>query len=402
MRESLGIVLDSTSISTALVDADTPLLGSIDEFRHGWGEDGGVPTAQSSARALASAADVAIERAARSDLQPTVIGVLCERADVRDLIPQTLPAQAFGAVVVVNGLDARLAYLSAVDALAGVSPILAFWPEGAETVIAAIDLRAGAIESAHRYISAELLASSATFTATLDTIVVQQDPVPKMLVAMGIPEQDYELSATAAERSGLGFLFLGERAQLAVGAALAAAARPTPTNLPPLAPTISGGGGETVTIAAGPRRWAPLALLSVLLVLGGLLVGMLSVLAPDNARTATTDRTNSDTPPSQPGGEHRPERGNLGNGHGERGSGSDASASESAIPGPSGQGGGGVGEGTGPSPQVPPLPAESLRPCDPVVPAAPARLRRSDPDLPTTSPTPTPEAEPCVPIIRRG
>ena len=32
MRESLGIVLDSTSISTALVDADTPLLGSIDEF----------------------------------------------------------------------------------------------------------------------------------------------------------------------------------------------------------------------------------------------------------------------------------------------------------------------------------------------------------------------------------
>ena len=45
MRESLGIVLDSTSISTALVDADTPLLGSIDEFRHGWGEGGGVPTA---------------------------------------------------------------------------------------------------------------------------------------------------------------------------------------------------------------------------------------------------------------------------------------------------------------------------------------------------------------------
>ena len=40
------------------------------------------PTAQSSARALASAADVAIERAARSDLQPTVIGVLCERAGV--------------------------------------------------------------------------------------------------------------------------------------------------------------------------------------------------------------------------------------------------------------------------------------------------------------------------------
>lgn len=392
MRESLGIALDSTSISTALVDADTPRLGSIDEFRHGWGEDGGVPTAHASARALASATQVAIERAARSHMQPTVIGVLCERADVRDLIPQTLPAQAFGDVVVVNGLDARLAYLRAVDALAAVSQILAFWPEGTETVIAAIDLRAGTIESAHRYISAELLASSATFTATLDTIVVQQNPVPKMLVAMGIPEQDYELSATAAERSGLGFLFLGERAQLAVGAALAAAARPTPTNLPPLAPTISGGGGETVTIAAGPRRWAPLALLSVLLVLGGLLVGMLSVLAPDNARTATTDRTNSDTPPAQPGGEHRPE-----SSHGERGSGSDASASESAIPGPSGQGGGGVGEGTGPSPQVPPLPAESLRPCDPVVPAAPARSRRSDPDLPTTSPTQTPEAEPCTP-----
>lgn len=391
MRESLGIVLDSTSISTALVDADTPLLGSIDEFRHGWGEDGGVPTAQSSARALASAADVAIERAARSDMQPTVIGVLCERADVRDLIPQTLPAQAFGAVVVVNGLDARLAYLSAVDALAGVSPILAFWPEGTETVIAAIDLRAGAIESAHRYISAELLASSATFTATLDTIVVQQNPVPKMLVAMGIPEQDYELSATAAERSGLGFLFLGERAQLAIGTALVAAARPAPATASPV-PGVFGGAGEAVPTAAASRRWAPLVLLSVLLVLGGLLIGLLSVLAPDNARTATTDRSNTDTPPAQPGGEHRPE-----SSHGERRSGSDASASESAIPGPAGQGGGGVGEGTGPSPQVPPLPAESLRPCDPVVPAAPARLRRSDPDLPTTSPTQTPEAEPCTP-----
>lgn len=391
MRESLGIVLDSTSISTALVDADTPLLGSIDEFRHGWGEDGGVPTAQSSARALASAADVAIERAARSDLQPTVIGVLCERADVRDLIPQTLPAQAFGAVVVVNGLDARLAYLSAVDALAGVSPILAFWPEGTETVIAAIDLRAGAIESAHRYISAELLASSATFTATLDTIVVQQNPVPKMLVAMGIPEQDYELSATAAERSGLGFLFLGERAQLAIGTALVAAARPAPATASPV-PGVFGGAGEAVPTAAASRRWAPLVLLSVLLVLGGLLIGLLSVLAPDNARTATTDRSNTDTPPAQPGGEHRPE-----SSHGERRSGSDASASESAIPGPAGQGGGGVGEGTGPSPQVPPLPAESLRPCDPVVPAAPARLRRSDPDLPTTSPTQTPEAKPCTP-----
>lgn len=392
MRESLGIALDSTSISTALVDADTPRLGSIDEFRHGWGEDGGVPTAHASARALASATQVAIERAARSDMQPTVIGVLCERADVRDLIPQTLPAQAFGDVVVVNGLDARLAYLRAVDALAAVSQILAFWPEGTETVIAAIDLRAGTIESAHRYISAELLANSATFTATLDTIVVQQDPVPKMLVAMGTPEDVGELSATAAERSGLGFLFLGERTHLAIGTALVAAARPAPATASPV-PGAFRGAGEAVPTAAASRRWAPLALLSVLLVLGGLLIGLLSVLAPDNTRTATTDdRSNTDTPPAQPGGEHRPE-----SSHGERRSGSDASASESAIPGPSGQGGGGVGEGTGSSPQVPPLPAESLRPCDPVVPAAPARSRRSDPDLPTTSPTQTPEAEPCTP-----
>ncbi len=35
MRESLGVVFENQSISTALVDADTPpLLGSIDEFRH--------------------------------------------------------------------------------------------------------------------------------------------------------------------------------------------------------------------------------------------------------------------------------------------------------------------------------------------------------------------------------
>ncbi|MDZ7917443.1 MAG: hypothetical protein U5O16_37405 [Rhodococcus sp. (in: high G+C Gram-positive bacteria)] len=42
MRESLGIALDTSSISTTLVDADTPLLGSIDEFRHPWGEGGSV------------------------------------------------------------------------------------------------------------------------------------------------------------------------------------------------------------------------------------------------------------------------------------------------------------------------------------------------------------------------
>ncbi|MGV0156329.1 hypothetical protein ACSW29_23610 [Rhodococcus sp. GB-02] len=42
VRESLGIALDTSSISTTLVDADTPLLGSIDEFRHPWGEGGSV------------------------------------------------------------------------------------------------------------------------------------------------------------------------------------------------------------------------------------------------------------------------------------------------------------------------------------------------------------------------
>ncbi|XGU20544.1 hypothetical protein ACETU7_07670 [Rhodococcus sp. 3Y1] len=99
----------------------------------------GVPSAQSSARALVSAAGVAIDRASRSDLHPTSIGVVCERSDVRDLISETSSPLAGDNVVVVNGLDARLAYLRTVDTLAGVSPILAFWGEGEETVIAAID-----------------------------------------------------------------------------------------------------------------------------------------------------------------------------------------------------------------------------------------------------------------------
>lgn len=198
MRESLGIALDGGSISTALVDADTPLLGSIDEFRHPWGEGGSVPPAAASARALASAADVAIERASCSHLHPNSIGVVCERADVRDLVPESFSSQAIGNVELVNSLDARLAYLRSVDALAGVSPILAFWPDGSETVIAAIDPIAGTIDSAHRYTSAELLSNSATFTATLDTIVAERDPVPKMLVAMGAPEQTRQMSAVAS------------------------------------------------------------------------------------------------------------------------------------------------------------------------------------------------------------
>lgn len=379
MRETLGIALDSGSISTALVDADTPLLGSIDEFRHPWGEDGSVPPAPASARALASAADVAIERASRSHLHPTSVGVVCERADVRDLVPESFSSQAIGGVELVNSLDARLAYLRSVDALAKVSPMLAFWPDGSETVIAAIDPRAGTIDSAHRYNTAELLANSETFTATLDTIVAERDPVPKMLVAMGAPEQTRQMSAAAAERSGLGFTFLGDRTQLAIGAALVAAALGTSTNVAPLA---VGSGRTAGSAATAPRRWTPLMVFSTLLVLAGLLIGTLFTLAPDNARTAPTDSSINENRPSstvdehQPAsedGEHRTESGNAE--WGESGGSAD------------------------PPPLFSPSRPESfLPPCDPVVPAAPAGLRRSDPDI---SPTPAPKAETCAPM-RRG
>ena len=53
---------------------------------------------------------------------------MCERADVRDLVSDSLSSSPFENVELVNGLDARLAYLRTVDALIGVSPILAFWP----------------------------------------------------------------------------------------------------------------------------------------------------------------------------------------------------------------------------------------------------------------------------------
>lgn len=393
MRESLGIALDSSSISTALVDADTPLLGSIDEFRHPWGDDGSVPSAPSSARALASAADVAVERASRSQLHPTSVGVTCERADVRDLLPDSFSSSAIGNVELVNSLDARLAYLRSVDALAGVSPILAFWPDGSETVIAAIDPRTGTIDSAHRYISAELLADSSTFTATLDTIVAERDPVPKMLVALGAPEQTRQMSAVAAERSGLGFIFLGERTQLAIGAALVAAKRSTPTSAVPLAVGSGEAAGSAAGSIAGPRRWTPLMLFATLLVLGGLLIGMLFTLAPDNASTATTDPTITENTPSTTVDEHQPANEN----------GEHRTESENAdAPGLSGPAWGGSGGSPNPPPLFAPPPSESLPPpCDPVVPGAPAGLRRSDPDIPPTSPTSTPDAEDCTPI-RQG
>lgn len=390
MRESLGIALDNSSISTALVDADTPLLGSIYEFRHPWGEDGSAPPAPASARALASAADVAIERGSHSHLHPTSIGVVCERADVRDLVPESFSSQAIGNVELINSLDARLAYLGSVDALAGVSPILAFWPDGSETVIAAIDPRTGAIDSAHRYNTAELLVNSATFTATLDTIVAKRDPVPKMLVAMGTPEQTRQMSAVAAERSGLGFTFLGERTQLAIGAALVAAARGTPTNAVPLA---VGSGGTAGSAAAAPRRWAPLMLFSTLLVLSGLLLGMLFTLAPDNARTATTDPSITENAPSATVDEDQPANKNS----------QHRTESENAdAPGLSGPEWGESDGSANPPPLFSPPPPESvLPPCDPVVPADPAGLRRSDPDIPPTPPTPAPDAEECTPI-RQG
>ncbi|MCD2131380.1 MULTISPECIES: hypothetical protein [Rhodococcus] len=376
MRESLGIALDSDSISTALVDADTPLLGPVDQHRHRWSADGGVPSAQSSARALVSAAGVAIDRASRSDLHPTSIGVVCERSDVRDLISETSSPLAGDNVVVVNGLDARLAYLRTVDTLAGVSPILAFWGEGEETVIAAIDPLSGTIDSAHRFLSSDLFANNETFTATFALIVAERDAVPKMLVAMRSPEQSREMAAVAAEQAGLGFVFLGEPGQLAIGAALVAAAHLAALHGVPLAGAI----GAPVVTAAGARHWAPLAVVSTFLVLGGLLIGLLITLAPDKASTATTDRTNGETTPSIPGDEDSHDSGGP------------------AVPVQPGHRFGESGESVDVLPSLPTTLNEVLPPCDPVAPAFPAGLRRSDPDLPSaTTPPQAPGVDDCVP-----
>ena len=338
MRESLGVVFENQSISTALVDADTPLLGSIDEFRHPWGADGTVPSPQASARALASAAEVATGRALRSNLCPTVVGVMCERADVRELVSDSLSSSPFENIELVNGLDARLAYLRTVDALIGVSPILAFWPDGSESVIAAVDPRAGVVDSAHRYDTAELLADSSTFAATLDLLVAERDPVPKMLVAMLVKEDSRQPSAEAAELAGLGFLFLGERTQLAIGAALVAADRGS---------EVRSGGGMAVRPVNGVRRAAAIVL-PLLLMLTGLLIA----LSPDGSRAVSTDSPNI---------------------------GAESATSTSGPP-------------PGAALQIP-----TLAPCDPVVPAVPAVLRRSDPEVAPLQ-TDEPTAEECTPL----
>ncbi|MFI8663377.1 hypothetical protein ACIGKR_25535 [Rhodococcus qingshengii] len=337
MRESLGVVFENQSISTALVDADTPLLGSIDEFRHPWGADGTVPSPQASARALASAAEVATGRALRSNLCPTVVGVMCERADVRELVSDSLSSSPFENIELVNGLDARLAYLRTVDALIGVSPILAFWPDGSETVIAAVDPRAGVVDSAHRYDTAELLADSSTFAATLDLLVAERDPVPKMLVAMLVKEDSRQPSAEAAELAGLGFLFLGERTQLAIGAALVAADRGS---------EVRSGDGMAVR-PVNRVRWAAAIVLPLLLMLT-----VLIALSPDGSRAVSTDSPNI---------------------------GAESATSTSGPP-------------PGAALQIP-----TLAPCDPVVPAVPAVLRRSDPEVAPLQ-TDEPTAEECTPL----
>lgn len=338
MRESLGVVFENQSISTALVDADTPLLGSIDEFRHPWGADGTVPSPQASARALASAAEVATGRALRSNLCPTVVGVMCERADVRELVSDSLSSSPFENIELVNGLDARLAYLRTVDALIGVSPILAFWPDGSESVIAAVDPRAGVVDSAHRYDTAELLADSSTFAATLDLLVAERDPVPKMLVAMLVKEDSRQPSAEAAELAGLGFLFLGERTQLAIGAALVAADRGS---------EVRSGDGMAVR-PVNRVRWAAAIVLPLLLMLTGLLIA----LSPDGSRAVSTDSPNI---------------------------GAESATSTSGPP-------------PGAALQIP-----TLAPCDPVVPAVPAVLRRSDPEVAPLQ-TDEPTAEEWTPL----
>ncbi len=238
----------------------------------------------------------------------------------------------------VEPCDARLAYLRTVDALIGVSPILAFWPDGSETVIAAVDPRAGVVDSAHRYDTAELLADSSTFAATLDLLVAERDPVPKMLVAMLVKEDSRQPSAEAAELAGLGFLFLGERTQLAIGAALVAADRGS---------EVRSGGGMAVR-PVNRVRWAAAIVLPLLLMLTGLLIA----LSPDGSRAVSTDSPNI---------------------------GAESATSTSGPP-------------PGAALQIP-----TLAPCDPVVPAVPAVLRRSDPEVAPLQ-TDEPPAEECTPL----
>lgn len=371
MRESLGIAIDDHSISTALVDADTPVLGAIDDFRHPWTAD--VRSAASTARALTSAAAVATERAARSQLHPTTIGMVCERADVRDLVPEALLAQARTTVELVNNLEARLAYLATVDALAGVSPVLVAWPEREETVVAAINPTAGILGSAHRYESVELLSNSAVCAATLVSVVADQEPIPEMLVVMEAEDHTWQTMAGAAEQVGLKSLVLGERAPLAIGAALVAADRSVPSALPL---TVAGMAAlRTKTSPAAGRRWAPFALVSSLIVLAGLLTGMLTTFASTrHPEVTTTDRSNIGTTGSVPLVEEPM-----------------ITNSEDHVPSAD-RPGHSVDENfqrTNPPPltEVPPS-------CDPVADAAPAALRLSDPD---TAPGAPHAAEPQPP-----
>ncbi|WP_222671363.1 hypothetical protein [Rhodococcus erythropolis] len=376
MREYLGIAIDDDFVSTALVDADAPLLGAIDAFGRRWGEAGTVPSTSASARALTSAAAIATERASRAELHPATVGVVCERVDVSARVPDALSGFSFENVELVDGLDARMAYLHSVDALAGAGTCLAVWSDGDESVLAAIDPALGEVNWAHRYITDEVFVSDDMCSGTVKSMVSELDPVPSILVAMGTTDAVRRMCAEAAERSGMGFIYLGERAQLAIGAALVAASARAGDDR-----VLTGGVGAG---SAPERRFRPVMVWPILLILTGLLIGLLFTLTPKGISTSTPDRSKDTvvpstlhyTPRSPMAGEQQPRQ------------------EQSGSPSASG---------------TPPL-VGALPPCDPVVEVTPAALHRSDPDdgpsttaIPTTA-IPTTDNHPdptCIPL-RQG
>lgn len=278
MRESLGVAFDTSSISTALVDADTPMLGSIDESYDHYGVDGIGTSDQECAAAVVAAVEVAKERAVRTLLSPGIIGVTSECADVLDLVHESLGSDGYEVIELVNGLDARVAYLRTVDTPA----VLAYWLDGEDAVVVAVATTTGDVMSESRHESAGLLSTASAFAATLGPIVAQVHPTPTALIAMGVPDEVRELSANAAEFAGLSFTCLTDSAHVATGAALVAAARrsrPMPIT------------GAATSIPAGMIRAAAAIVVPLVLVLTGVLIAMY----PDDSRATSTDRMDVNT-----------------------------------------------------------------------------------------------------------
>ncbi|WP_430334853.1 hypothetical protein [Rhodococcus sp. ACT016] len=144
MRESIGIVVDATSVHAVLLDAHAPEFGPIDRRSDTSIFDVGFDS-------VVEAATVMIRRARHIGLGPRITGVVSPDTKISSALAATLHPHGTGIVTLVSVTDARIAYIQSMPELQDTRTAIVFTAEGEDVLAMSIDLRTRGVHHAYRY-----------------------------------------------------------------------------------------------------------------------------------------------------------------------------------------------------------------------------------------------------------